>query len=241
MKEKIQSPSSFILLGIIFGGLFGIVSLGVYMESSWIDCIDLAIIEVAQSNVTETKTVYLSILSEIGNIRFVLALTICLVFILFVKRWFVTGIWLGGTIIFCAALGTKLIKMVVDRVRPDILPLIEKTTESFPSGHVTSATIFYGLLGLTFIFLIEKVWKKVVIGLTAFLLIVLVLMTRVYLGVHYPTDVIAGFLYGMATVFISAGVYQLSLGTMQQVLMRFNLMDHSVSIRKSLVREKRNI
>lgn len=209
--------------------LFGIVSFGVFKESTLIENIDLAIIEVIQTNVTDTKTAFLSILSEIGNIRLIIALTISFVIFLFMKKWYVAGFWLGGTVLCFAAIGTKLIKKVIDRARPDILPLIEKTTESFPSGHATSATIFYGMLGLVLILITKKYWKKTVIGLAVLVLIGFILMTRIYLGVHFPTDVIGGFLYGIASVFLSFGIYQRVLEPLQHVLLRFKLQDRSKS------------
>ncbi|MEF2290902.1 phosphatase PAP2 family protein [Virgibacillus dokdonensis] len=229
MKVKKDFSWLFIFVGIIFMILFGIVSLGVFQESTSIENIDLAIIEVIQTNVTDTKTAFLSILSEIGNIRLSIALTIAFVIFLFIKRWYLAGFWLGGTVLCFAAIGTKLIKKVMGRARPNILPLIEKTTESFPSGHATSATIFYGILGLVLILLTNKYWKKTAVGLAVLVLIGFILMTRIYLGVHFPTDVIGGFLYGMATVFISVGIYKRVLEPLQQVLLRFNIQDRSIS------------
>lgn len=222
-----QFSSLLIFIGLIFLILFGVVSLGVYTEINWLNSIDLTIIEAVQSNVTEPKTTVLSILSEIGNIWFVTALTIGVVIFLFIKQWYGAGLWFGGTILFCAAFGTKIIKIVIDRARPDILPLIDKTTESFPSGHATSATIFYGLLGLALILLTMKLWKKIVIGFVMSIVIGCVLMTRIYLGVHYPTDVIGGLLYGLAAIFISMGVYQLMHRRLQEVLKRLGIADQS--------------
>lgn len=228
MKVKKDFSWLFIFIGIIFMILFGIVSFGVFKESALIENIDSAIIEVIQTNVTDTKTAFLSILSEIGNIRLIIALTIGFVIFLFIKKWYVAGFWFGGTVLCFAAIGTKLIKKVIDRARPDILPLIEKTTESFPSGHATSATIFYGMLGLVLLLITKKYWEKAVIGLAVLLLIGFILMTRIYLGVHFPTDVIGGFLYGMASVFISVGIYQRLLEPLQHMLLRFKIEDRSI-------------
>jgi undecaprenyl-diphosphatase len=237
---KSQSASRLIFIGIIFLMLFGMVSLGVYTENSLIDSLDMVLIEVIQSNVTESKTILLSILSEVGNIRLVIVLTLSLVIFLFVKEWYVASLWFGGTVLCFAAIGTKLFKMAIDRTRPDIFPLIEKTTESFPSGHATSATIFYGLLGLGLILFTKIEWKKIVICAGTFLLIGIVFMTRVYLGVHYPTDVIAGFLYGIGSVFISVGGYQLALRPLQRIFMRFKLTDHSGTTSKLIIRKERS-
>lgn len=217
----------FISIGVLFLLLFGVISFGVYFESSWVNSLDMNVIEKIQSNVTEGKTSVLALLTEIGNIRLVIVLTIILAVILFIKKWYAAGLWLGGTVLFCAAIGTKILKKLFDRTRPDFMQLIEKSSESFPSGHATSTTIFYGLLGLALILLTTHVWKKVVVGFVALFIIGFILISRIYLGVHFPTDVLAGFLYGMASILISVGVYQLLAQPLQQLLKKIGLSDHS--------------
>lgn len=74
-------------------------------------------------------------------------------------------------------------------------PQIQSVGESgfsFPSGHAQLAVIFWGLLALEF----RRVW----LSITAVLMILLTGYSRIYLGVHYPTDVIAGWLMGAASL-----------------------------------------
>src|SRR5699024_3935614 len=118
------------------------------------------LIEKIQGNITEGKTSLLKVLTEVGNIRLVIVLTIILAIILFIKKWYAAGLWFGGTILVCAAIGTKILKEVFDRTRPDFLQLVKKSTESFPSGHAISTTILYvvlvlGLILVSHIVLIE--------------------------------------------------------------------------------------
>src|SRR5699024_996251 len=240
MKVKSQSAKGFILIGFIFLILFGIVSWGVYFESSWVHSLDMSIIEMIQSNVTETKTTILALMTEVGNIRLVIVLTIILAIILFTKKWYAAGLWFGGTILFCAAIIGKVLKKIFDRTRPDFMQLIEKTGESFPSGHATATTIFYGLLGLALILLVRAVWKKVFIGFLTLGLISFILITRIYLGVHFPTDVIAGFLYGSASVLISIGAYQLTAKPLQHGLQKLGLKDQSETSTESIMTKHRS-
>ncbi len=89
-----------------------------------------------------------------------------------------------------------LTKNIVLRTRPDHLRLIEETGYSFPSGHAMGSIAFYGFI----IFLLSKskinknlkIFLSVIIGLTIFLIGI----SRIYVGVHYPSDIIGGFLLG---------------------------------------------
>lgn len=89
-----------------------------------------------------------------------------------------------------------LTKNIVLRNRPDHLRLIEETGYSFPSGHAMGSIAFYGFI----IFLLSKskinkylkIFLSIIIGLTIFLIGI----SRIYVGVHYPSDIIGGFLLG---------------------------------------------
>src|SRR5699024_4008257 len=135
-----------------------------------------------------------------------------------------------GTILFCAAIMGKILKETFDRDRPQFMQLVERSTESFPSGHATATTIFYGLIGLVIVLAATKAWKKSVAGFITLAWMVFIMVTRVsvvYLGVHFPTDVIAGFLYGLASVFLSVGIYLVVREPLRQLLGKTKLNDQS--------------
>ncbi|BBP03504.1 hypothetical protein TPL01_08630 [Sulfuriferula plumbiphila] len=92
-----------------------------------------------------------------------------------------------------------LMKFAFQRARPGFTdPIITLTTYSFPSGHVAGATLFYGVLA-AFLVARTSMWRwRAVVVLVAILLVALVGLSRIYLGVHYLSDVLAAGAEGVA-------------------------------------------
>jgi undecaprenyl-diphosphatase len=113
------------------------------------------------------------------------------------------GLWRRALIVVAASLGGWFIngalKLLFQRPRPDIVPhLREVMTMSFPSGHaLQSAAVYLTLGALTMRFAHRRLTKFYCMAVAA-MATVLVGTSRVYLGVHYPTDVIAGWLIGLS-------------------------------------------
>lgn len=116
---------------------------------------------------------------------------------------FLHGLYRTGLFIFVASSGGWLLnwalKHAFDRTRPDIVPhLREVASSSFPSGHaLTSAAVFL-TLGALLMRLAERRLAKLYCIAIAMLATFLVGASRVFLGVHYPSDVVAGWLIGLS-------------------------------------------
>jgi undecaprenyl-diphosphatase len=107
----------------------------------------------------------------------------------------VIGIGLGGFF-------NLVLKWIFRRERPSFSRLIEETGYSFPSGHSMGAFIFYGMLCMVLLHFLHTNKAKIILTSSTLFLIGMVGLSRVYLGVHYPSDVIAGFAAGGAWVTI---------------------------------------
>jgi len=71
---------------------------------------------------------------------------------------------------------------------------------SFPSGHAIASLIFFGALAALLAPRLRTAWSKLLLWVAATLIVAAIGFSRIYLGVHYPTDVIAGYAAGLAWV-----------------------------------------
>jgi undecaprenyl-diphosphatase len=116
---------------------------------------------------------------------------------------FLHGLYRNGMFIFVASVGgwvlNWLLKAAFARSRPDIVPhLREVMSSSFPSGHALTSAAVYLTLGALLMRIAEGRLAKYYCIAIAMLLTFLVGSSRVFLGVHYPTDVVAGWLIGLS-------------------------------------------
>ena len=85
------------------------------------------------------------------------------------------------------------LKLAFHRLRPDPFFGTRPNTYSFPSGHALISLCFYGLIAGMLSWRLEKAWQRVAVWTVAVLLIALIGFSRIYLGVHWPSDVLAGY------------------------------------------------
>jgi len=92
-----------------------------------------------------------------------------------------------------------VLKSTFDRPRPQLFEwLTEPSSSSFPSGHAMSSAIVYFTVAYLIARLEKRRWMRVVTIITSLLLVLLISVSRLYLGVHYPSDVLAGMIIGLA-------------------------------------------
>lgn len=102
---------------------------------------------------------------------------------------------------------TEVLKQYYQRPRPALVPtLLETGSYSFPSAHALGALVGYGMLLFIGLRLARRRWQCWLLLLALPAATVLIGASRIYAGVHFPTDVLAGFLVGTAWLLLSAAL-----------------------------------
>ncbi|CAM3870404.1 phosphatase PAP2 family protein [Cohnella lubricantis] len=157
---------------------------------------------------TETLTKLLKAVTYIGTtVPVIVIMLIVIAILLATKR-----LWKESLFLVWVMLGEKLLNDAVKswfaRPRPTIHRLVEETDFSFPSGHAMASICLYGaLLYFTWRFSSRRS-GRIAAGVIAAAIVLLIGGSRIYLGVHYPSDVLGGYLLGGFWLAASAGIFQ---------------------------------
>jgi undecaprenyl-diphosphatase len=186
------------------GGVAVVTLLAIAVTSGLSDGLDAAIIGVVRSSALSGLLGPLRWITELGSTR-----TVTLMAVLAIVLGVLIGPWLHGIVgavtIGLASLGNEWFKTFMARHRPDLLePVLVERGFSFPSGHSLLSMVAYGVLGV--LVMRSRLPLGVRRGVVAVLAVVILLvgLSRVWLGVHYPTDVLAGWTAGAVIVLVYA-------------------------------------
>lgn len=137
-------------------------------------------------------------ISAMNGITGISILTVLLaLFFVWIRDWY----WLLGLALAVPGgmLLNLLTKFAFHRERPSFVdPIVTLSSYSFPSGHALASTVFYGTLAAFLVPRVKTAKQRVAILIAAFLMVVLVGFSRIYLGAHFLSDVLAAFAEGMA-------------------------------------------
>lgn len=190
----------FLVIGVALAiaGTLGFAALGEWVREGGTQRYDVAGLQWISQHHTPLLTNVMSELTFLGTGSVVL--TIVGVSALFLWH---TQHKHSARLLLAAVAGSILLntmlKLWFARPRPEVFERLTHTaSSSFPSGHAMSATVCYGTVAYLVMRLQKHHWSRVLTGTSAMILILLICMTRLYLGVHYPSDVIAGMIIGLA-------------------------------------------
>ncbi len=156
---------------------------------------------ISKNIMNDTLSSILKCVTHLGGVAFIVLLGVLCFMFCKKNRWFITFDLVGCTVI------NQTIKHIVRRPRPNVLRLVEESGYSFPSGHSMISVAFYGLV-IYFVYknINNKYLKWALISLLS-LLILTIGFSRIYVGVHYFTDVVGGFFLALAYLIVYIYIY----------------------------------
>ena len=168
--------------------------------------IDLAIFEKLKPGVNSINSKIMLFITFLGKHQFLIPANLILIFYFLLvnkQTWFSIRVI---TISISSLVLMLLLKQLFQRKRP-LSPLLKAAKGlSFPSGHAIMAVTFYGLLAYILQHTIESNWLRILLTILLILLALLIGFSRVYLRVHYASDVLGGFIIGLLWLLISLAV-----------------------------------
>ena len=194
-KKFIKNNLKTIILVTITTLLFILLSYAVSSnKTNYIDAlIHSYLIDIRNNNLTSI----LLFITNLGGATFLIILSTIL-FIIIKKKKIPLYIFMNLT---CAFLTNEITKSIFTRSRPIGINLIDETGFSYPSGHSMVSLSFYGFITYLLLKNCKNNSIKTIIIISSIALISLIGFTRIYLGVHYLSDVIGGFL--LATIYLN--------------------------------------
>lgn len=172
--------------------------------------IDLIIQSYFLSSRTPLGIWFMYLFTSIFNIIPFSLIIICFVILVYKKRGILYSLMLSVSSVSAAFLAW-ILKHITNVSRPEMAVILE-TDKSFPSGHTTMATVFF--IMIAYIFLPRlKLSGKIFIICFSVVMILLVSFSRLYLGVHWFSDILAGWFLGIISSFVGINLskYMLKL------------------------------
>ncbi|MFB4210560.1 phosphatase PAP2 family protein [Shouchella sp. JSM 1781072] len=129
----------------------------------------------------------------IGSTNVVVILTIAVIVILLLTRSSWIDIFYTAIVMSMTGILNTVAKFSIARIRPEDFMMVDLSSYSFPSGHTMGAASFYSVLAFLIWRRTDHRPTRIVIVIFSTVMILLMGVSRLFLGVHYPTDVLGGF------------------------------------------------
>lgn len=199
-KQTFLTKGSFALL------LFVILGYVVKFHPNYLKDFDSLIQITLRGDLPHTLTFFFSSVTSLINTPVIMTWVAVLAGFFLYKKWWSEAILLIGNLALTGLL-VAFLKNIYQHSRPAIQHLVEEGGFSFPSGHALASTLIFGTLLIIVSQRIKSVQTKRILQSLMIVMIFIIMTSRVYLGVHYPTDVLGSFLLGLGILHIEFPYY----------------------------------
>ena len=185
-----------LIIAVVGTALF--VALASYVRSGSSQAFDESVIRWLAAHHTRGLDVAMLEITALGTgIVVMMVVAVAALFLVLTEHKYSAILLLAST--FGGLVLNAVLKLGFNRPRPSIVvPVVHAVSSSFPSGHAMSAAIVYTTVAYLAARLHKRRWARWLVMTAAFIVIALISLSRMYLGVHYPSDVLAGIVVGLA-------------------------------------------
>jgi membrane protein DedA with SNARE-associated domain/membrane-associated phospholipid phosphatase len=199
-----DNPRSVIIVlfaAIAFIGVIALFNLGIRMATGdAVSNIDLSVASLMRETRNAPADEIMTVITMMGDTLVMLALALAMLgWLIWHKAY--RAAWAAGIVIVSAKIFELLLKAGIQRARPMELSYAGADFFSFPSGHATMSAVIFGILAVLVSHSMGR-WGRALVYATCAVVVVMIAYSRVYLGAHWLSDVLAGLLFG--TVMMAA-------------------------------------
>ncbi|OAB43851.1 phosphatase PAP2 family protein [Paenibacillus antarcticus] len=206
MNNRKLELSKTLMISIVCAISFGLIA--VFVSNTKIKNFDNTMINLIQGLESPQLTTIMKLFTMIGNGFSIAIITFVVMFILYIFLGHRTELVFLVCVVIGSSLLNTLLKLIFKRARPDINRIAEAHGYSFPSGHSMAAFTLYGVIAFLLWKHVPTAVGRVTIIILSSLFITLIGVSRIYLGVHYPSDILGGYLMSACWLTGSIWIYQ---------------------------------
>lgn len=204
------APDNYLGLHLTLGLLLSLLALSIFagitdevVEQEQLAQFDLALATALHQNASLDQVAIFKQITDLGNNAVLGPIGLAVALVLLIRRqWLLLTSWL--ITLAAGGLLNGALKFIFQRSRPEFAsPFLIEKGWSFPSGHAMLSLITYGMLAYLLVIGLNRHLEKVIVVITV-LLVLLIGFSRIYLGAHYFSDVVAG--YAAGTIWLAASI-----------------------------------
>lgn len=189
------------LLGVLF------IILTILVVQNKLVNFDNSIYKIVTANMNDNLTVFYKIFTFLGSTIFMISLCVVL-FLVFILKKRKDYAFIEASVLIVSTIINNVVKFIIRRERPEVLKLVIEKSFSFPSGHTMASVSLYGII--IYLIIKSEMQKKykIILSVIIGIIPILVMLSRIYLGAHFASDVIGACILSTIILLVATNIIE---------------------------------
>lgn len=189
------------LLGVLF------IILTILVVQNKLVNFDNSIYKIVTANMNDNLTVFYKIFTFLGSTIFMISLCVVL-FLVFILKKRKDYAFIEASVLIFSTIINNVVKFIIRRERPEVLKLVIEKSFSFPSGHTMASVSLYGII--IYLIIKSEMQKKykIILSVIIGIIPILVMLSRIYLGAHFASDVIGACILSTIILLVATNIIE---------------------------------